>query len=161
MASAELIGGAQDCLRRITPAVPHQVIRRGRSKTVLGKEFLWPNPIVLLDRAQHLSARHPAPVNCHSAQASARRCPAAGGLSHGLATGSDSETIAASHHGSCGEGLWVSHRSNVVEPLRESRPDESDWSSIWIPKKRPPGSAMTTLRGSPSCSRILATSSST
>src|SRR5580704_1208040 len=61
LAGGELVGGAQDCLRRVPALLPHQVVRCGGSKTVLRIELLGSELVVLLYRAQHVVAADVCP----------------------------------------------------------------------------------------------------
>jgi glucose-6-phosphate 1-dehydrogenase len=58
---SELIGRAQDGLRRVEMLVPDQVVGRGRAETMLGEEALRPQPAVLPDRAHHVITGHMVP----------------------------------------------------------------------------------------------------
>src|SRR5262245_32577241 len=44
------------------PAISRST-RRGRGETMLREELLWPQPVVLMYRAQHVTAGHAVP--CH------------------------------------------------------------------------------------------------
>jgi hypothetical protein len=61
LAGGELIGRAQNRLRRVAALLPEELIGRGPGEAVLSEERLWPQPVVLLYRAQHLSAGHEVP----------------------------------------------------------------------------------------------------
>src|ERR1700733_1353764 len=61
LTGGELVGGAQDCLRRVPALLPHQVVRCGGSKTVFRIELLGSELVVLLYRAQHVVTAHVCP----------------------------------------------------------------------------------------------------
>src|SRR5262245_20083285 len=67
LARGELISCAQDRFRRVAASVPDQLICRGTGETMLGEEPLRPQSVVLLDRAQDVTAGHLAPRGrmCH------------------------------------------------------------------------------------------------
>src|SRR5258708_2067648 len=59
----ELVGRAQDGLRRIAPVLPDQIVGGGGCETVFGEELLRAEPVILRYRAQHLGPGHLAPVH--------------------------------------------------------------------------------------------------
>src|SRR5262249_32885948 len=57
----ERIRRAQDCFWRVTAFVPDQLVRRRRGESVVGKEPLRSETVVLPDRTEHISVRHEIP----------------------------------------------------------------------------------------------------
>src|SRR6201989_3283860 len=55
------MGLAQDRLGWVAALLPEELIGRGLGESVLSEEPLWPQPVVLLYRAKHLSAGHVIP----------------------------------------------------------------------------------------------------
>src|SRR3984957_17396383 len=73
----ELVGGAQDRLRRVRALLPDQVIGRGRGVAMGGEKLLRAEPVVLLQRAHHVIRGHLVPCDyvCHRIDSSSGRGP--------------------------------------------------------------------------------------
>src|SRR5262245_40017178 len=61
MARGQLVRGAQDRFRWVTPLVPDHLVRCGTSEPMLGEEPLRPQSVILLDRTHHVRAGHVTP----------------------------------------------------------------------------------------------------
>src|ERR1700722_5066626 len=61
LAGGELVGGAQDRLGRVTALVADQVVGRGRAEAVDGEELVRAEPVVFLQRAQHVGFCYAVP----------------------------------------------------------------------------------------------------
>src|ERR1700733_2060914 len=64
LAGRELVGRAQDRLRRVRALLPDQVVGRGRGVPVRGEELLRAQPVVLLERPDHVVRGDLVPLDC-------------------------------------------------------------------------------------------------
>ena len=62
LARRELVCGAEKGLWWVAAVIPDQLVGRRRRETVLREELIWPELVVLLDRAHHVVATDLVPV---------------------------------------------------------------------------------------------------